>query len=75
MLRLVSYRGVLTLASDTDALYLAIMPLFRFLHPPLRVPWGQVRVSDGPLGTVAVELAGVTTLRLARRTWESLEIG
>jgi hypothetical protein len=34
-----------------------------------------VRVSDGPLGTVAVELAGVTTLRLARRTWESLEIG
>ena len=74
MLRVVSYRGVLTLASDADALYLAIMPLFRFLHPPLRIPWGQIRVSDGPFGTVAVDLAGVTTLRLARRTWESLEI-
>jgi TIR domain len=34
----------LTLGANHEGLYLASMPLFRFMHPPLLVPWSEIRV-------------------------------
>lgn len=42
---LAGYGNCLTVGSSPEGLYLATMPLFRFRHPPLLVPWNQVSVS------------------------------
>jgi hypothetical protein len=39
------YRNCLTVGCNTEGLYLAMMPLFRFRHPPLLIPWGEITVS------------------------------
>ena len=39
------YRNCLTLGCNDQGLYLAIMPLFRFRHPPLLIPWGEIKIS------------------------------
>ena len=36
------YNGVLTVGADPMRLYLAIMPLFAFAHPPLLIPWHEI---------------------------------
>ena len=41
---LTHYNSVLTLGATQESLYLAVMPLFRFMHPPLLVPWSEIRV-------------------------------
>jgi hypothetical protein len=41
--RWTSYGGVLTVGGDRQGLYLAVMPLFRIGHPPLFIPWQDVR--------------------------------
>jgi len=41
---LTHYNNVLTLGATQESLYLAVMPLFRFMHPPLLVPWNEIRV-------------------------------
>jgi hypothetical protein len=38
-----SYGGVLTVGANSRGLYLAVMPLFRVGHPPLFIPWEDVR--------------------------------
>jgi hypothetical protein len=35
---------VLTLGVSQQGLYLASMFLFRFMHPPLLVPWSEIKV-------------------------------
>jgi hypothetical protein len=40
-----NYGNCLTLGCDEMGLYLAVMPLLRFHHPPLLVPWTDVSVS------------------------------
>ncbi len=40
-----NYRNCLTLGANQEGLYLATMFLVRFMHPPLLVPWSQIRVS------------------------------
>src|SRR5579863_8770132 len=42
---LTNYNNVLTIGSSPQGLYLASMFLFRFMHPPLLVPWSEIRVS------------------------------
>jgi len=37
------YSGVVFLTAGEDALYVSIMFLFRVGHPPLRIPWGEIR--------------------------------
>jgi hypothetical protein len=37
------YSGVVRLAAAEDALYLSILILFRAGHPPLRVPWNEIK--------------------------------
>ncbi len=39
------YGNCLTLGCNQRGLYLAIMPLFRFRHPPLLIPWEEIKIS------------------------------
>jgi hypothetical protein len=41
---LTNYNRVLTLGTSPGGLYLACMFLFRFMHPPLLVPWSEIKV-------------------------------
>jgi hypothetical protein len=38
------YNNVLTMGVSQQGLYLASMFLFRFMHPPLLVPWSEIKV-------------------------------
>ncbi|HVZ82918.1 MAG TPA: hypothetical protein VG893_04530 [Terracidiphilus sp.] len=38
------YNSVIRMAAAHDALYLSVLPLFRAGHPPLRIPWNDIRV-------------------------------
>jgi hypothetical protein len=40
----VNYNNVLTIGARPEGLYLASMFLFRFMHPPLLVPWSEMKV-------------------------------
>ncbi len=35
---------MLTLGANQEGLYLASMFLFRFIHPPLLIPWSEIKV-------------------------------
>jgi hypothetical protein len=39
------YSSVIRLTAAADALYTAILFPFRFGHPPLRIPWNEIRFS------------------------------
>jgi hypothetical protein len=41
---MVGYNNVLTIGVSQQGLYLASMFLFRFMHPPLLVPWSEIKV-------------------------------
>jgi hypothetical protein len=41
---LANYNNVLTAGASQKGLYLASMFLFRFMHPPLLVPWSEIKV-------------------------------
>ena len=41
---LTNYNRVLTLGTSQEDLYLASMFLFRFMHPPLLIPWSEINV-------------------------------
>lgn len=40
-----SYNGCLIVGCCAEGLYLATMPLFRFRHPPLLIPWTEILVT------------------------------
>jgi hypothetical protein len=40
---LMNYNNVLTIGVSQQGLYLASMFLFRFMHPPLLVPWSEIK--------------------------------
>ncbi len=39
------YSSVIRLTAASDALYGSVLFLFRIAHPPLRIPWDQIRFS------------------------------
>ena len=45
----VNYNNVLTIGVSEEGLYLACMFLFRFMHPPMLIPWDEIKVrrSEG----------------------------
>jgi hypothetical protein len=43
---LMGYNNVLTIGVSPQGLYLASMFLFRFMHPPLLVPWSEIKVRS-----------------------------
>lgn len=62
----VSYQNALVAAVDEGGLTLGALPLFRVGHPPVRVPWGELRfvgATPGPRPAVKLEAGGVA-LRL-----------
>jgi hypothetical protein len=42
---IMGYNNVLTIGASPQGLYLASMFLFRFMHPPLLIPWSEVKVQ------------------------------
>ncbi len=40
------YNSVIRVTAAQDALYLSVLVLFRFAHPPLRIPWEEITVSS-----------------------------
>jgi CRP-like cAMP-binding protein len=42
---LTNYNNVLTLGVSPEGLFLASMFLFRFMHPPLLIPWSEIKVQ------------------------------
>jgi hypothetical protein len=83
MRRLTNYNGVLTLGASQEGLYLACMFLFRFMHPPLLIPWSEIKVRrkkgwvfDYVIFTLGRELAIPLRIRakLAERLRESAGI-
>ncbi len=40
-----NYRSCLTLGSNSQGLFLAMLPLFRVAHPPLFIPWGDISAT------------------------------
>jgi hypothetical protein len=41
---LANYNRMLALGASQEGLYLACMFLFRFMHPPLLIPWSEIKV-------------------------------
>jgi hypothetical protein len=39
------YSGIVKMTAAADALYLSIMFLFRAGHPPLRIPWSEIKFT------------------------------
>jgi hypothetical protein len=39
------YSSVIRLTAASDALYVSILFLFRIGHPPLRIPWDEIRFN------------------------------
>jgi hypothetical protein len=46
---MMSYNNCLTVGSNPEGLYLAVLFLFRVGHPPLFVPWQDISVMTGKL--------------------------
>ena len=42
---MVGYNNSVTVGCNSEGLYLALMPLFAFRHPPLLIPWNEIRIS------------------------------
>lgn len=77
MLRGVSYNHVLQVGASPSGLELRVMILFRAGHPPLRIPWTDVRVEDeraGLFGSYTKLRLGSNgpTLRLPSEVWQVL---
>jgi len=74
---LTNYNNVLTIGVSPQGLYLASMFLFRFMHPPLLVPWSEIKVRrkkgwvfEYVIFTMGHELA--IPLRIRRKLAERL---
>jgi hypothetical protein len=39
------YSSVIRLTAASDALYASVSPIFRLGHPPLRIPWDEIRFA------------------------------
>jgi hypothetical protein len=39
---LTNYNGILTLGVNREGFYLATVFLFRFMHPPMLIPWSEI---------------------------------
>lgn len=53
----VSYRGCVTLMLSSAGLHLRVMPIFRFLHPPLLIPWSEIERAEAGWGLFGRTLA------------------
>lgn len=65
MLGIASYRGTLNLKICAEGLYLKVNPLFKIAHPPLLIPWHDLRINSNGAMLTSVELGNppICTLR------------
>lgn len=77
-LGIASYRGTLNIAVAADGLHLSVMRIFQVGHPPLFIPWSDVRITGDTffLWIEGVSLAlgqpKITTLRLPKAVRQAL---
>ncbi|MCU1285493.1 MAG: hypothetical protein JWO13_1843 [Acidobacteriales bacterium] len=43
----IKYNNCLTFGVSDLGFYLAVLPIFRFQHPPLLIPWREIRLRNG----------------------------
>jgi hypothetical protein len=70
-------RGVTQMIVSEQGLYLYAFFLFRFLHPPLLIPWKDVRLA-GEHKTLwwyiwELDIGRITTLSVTRRAYELMQ--
>jgi hypothetical protein len=74
----VDYNGCVTYRVCPQGLYVALWRFFRFMHPPLLIPWSALHVlqvrSNGWIkhATVAVDRPPIARLRLPLRVAEAV---
>lgn len=65
----ISFRGTLNVAADERGLYLTVWPIYRAFHPPLMIPWEDLRTQrqgpDSKWGRLLVGRKVVLSARLA----------
>jgi len=64
MLGVASYRGTLNLKICAEGLYLKVNPLFKIAHPPLLIPWHDLRINSNGAMLTSVELGNPTICTL-----------
>jgi hypothetical protein len=80
MVGVASYRATLNVAVAPEGLYLSVMRIFGVGHPPLLIPWADVRVTGNSylllIEGVVVEVGQpkITTLRLPKGVGEAFPI-
>jgi hypothetical protein len=77
MVGLVSYNGVLQVGASNAGLDLRVMVLFRAGHPPLRIPWTDIRVESETSGLFGSQTklrlgSNGPALRLPSKVWQQL---
>ena len=76
----VTYRGCLTLYTSPRGLYLSVWLLFRLGHPPVFIPWGDIRNAKTHqfLWTESVVFdvgsPSVATLQLPKKVFEGQDV-
>jgi hypothetical protein len=72
----VSENGVTHMVVSEGGLYLWATPIFRFLRPPILVPWAQVAyVSENRFlwsHSHLLRLGGITSIRIKDRAYQAL---
>ena len=70
-------RSVTQMIVSEHGLYLYAFFLFRFLHPPLLIPWKEVRLVGEHKTlwwyTYELDLGQITTLSVTRRAYEAMQ--
>jgi hypothetical protein len=70
--------GVTALVVSPEGLYLSSFPIFRFMRPPLLVPWNEVRLVSsrsffGRIERFTLELASATSLTIKRAAFDAMQ--
>ena len=70
--------GVTALVVGRDGLYLSSFLIFRFMRPPLLIPWSEVRLVSsrsffGRLERFELDLASATTLTIKRAAFDAMQ--
>src|ERR1700733_6698912 len=73
------YSGVIRMTAADDALYLSVLGLFRAGHPPLRIPWSEIQISNTqfawqPYGILTLGNQERVPMRISERMARSLGI-
>lgn len=66
----VKYNSVIRMTAASDALYISVFAPFRAGHPPLRVPWEEIRIVPVKKG-----LRSLIVLSLGNRECVSFRVG